>query len=193
MHSSSRPRQGIAAVPQAQGLYDPRFEHDSCGVGFVAHIKGKASNAIVTRALEMLENMSHRGACGCEPDSGDGAGIMVGTPDKFFRRKAGELGFKLPKAGEYAVAMLFLPKDLASRRACEILFERVIEEYDMKVLGWRDVPTNNQFVGATPKLTEPRIRQAFVGMGDHFYNRADFDRRMYVVRNRVENVIEFGD
>ncbi len=180
-------------MPPPQGLYDPAFEHDSCGVGFIAHIKGKASNPIVLRALEMLENMNHRGACGCEPDSGDGAGIMVATPDKFFRRKAGELGFKLPKPGDYAVAMLFLPKDLVSRRACEALFERIVREYDMRVLGWRDVPTNNQFVGNTPKLTEPRIRQAFVAMAETFYNRADFNHRLYLVRQRVENVIEFGD
>src|SRR5450755_1481363 len=87
-------------LPPAQGLYDPQFEKDACGVGFIAHLKGKASNSIVLRAMEMLENMHHRGGCGCEPDSGDGAGIMVGTPDKFFRRKAAELGFKLPKQGE---------------------------------------------------------------------------------------------
>jgi glutamate synthase domain-containing protein 2/glutamate synthase domain-containing protein 1 len=180
-------------LPRAQGLYDPRFEHDSCGVGFVANIKGKPSNLIVQRALEMLENMGHRGACGCETDSGDGAGIMISTPDKFFRRKAGELGFKLPKPGEYAVAMLFLPKDLVARRWCENLFERIIREYDMRLIGWRDVPTNNQFVGPTPKLSEPRIRQAFVGIGETFYNRADFNRRMYLVRQRVENVIEYGE
>jgi glutamate synthase (NADPH) large chain len=180
-------------LPPKQGLYDPAFEHDSCGVGFVAHIKGRADNGIVQRGLEMLENMSHRGACGCEPDSGDGAGILVNTPDKFFRRKCGELGFKLPKLGEYACAMVFLPKDLVARRICENLFEKTIRDYDMTVLGWRDVPVNSQFVGPTPKRSEPRIRQCFVGMGEHFYNRTDFNRRMYLVRQRTENQIEFGD
>src|SRR5438552_17998057 len=105
---------GVAAtrIPARQGLYDPRFEHDSCGVGFICHIKGKAHNKIVSQALEMLENMNHRGACGCEIDSGDGAGIMASLPDKFFRRESMKWGFKLPKYGEYGVAMCFLPKEL---------------------------------------------------------------------------------
>src|SRR5271155_1454151 len=103
--------------PPAQGLYDPQFEHDSCGVGFICHMKGKASNKIVQDALLMLENMSHRGACGCEPDSGDGAGILVKMPHEFFTRKARELGIRLPKPGNYAVGMIFLPKDLVLRRA----------------------------------------------------------------------------
>ena len=183
----------IRGYPAPQGLYLPDYEHDACGFGFVCHIKGKASNQIVLRGLDMLENMHHRGACGCEPDSGDGAGIMVQTPDKFFRRKAAELGFKIPKAGEYAVAMTFLPKDLVARRWCEHLLERMCREYGMTVLGWRDVPTNSQFLGPTPKLNEPRIRQAFIAPDERFYNRADFNRRLYVVRQRTENAVEFGD
>jgi glutamate synthase domain-containing protein 2/glutamate synthase domain-containing protein 1/glutamate synthase domain-containing protein 3 len=161
-------------------------------VGFIAHIKGKADHSLVMRALDMLENMSHRGACGCEPDSGDGAGILVNTPDKFFRRKCAELGFKLPKLGEYACGMLFLPKDLVARRICEEIFERTVRQYGMVLLGWRDVPVNSQFVGPTPRRSEPRIRQCFVGMGETFYNRTDFNRRLYLVRQRAENQIEFG-
>jgi glutamate synthase domain-containing protein 2/glutamate synthase domain-containing protein 1/glutamate synthase domain-containing protein 3 len=183
----------VVGYPKPQGLYDPSFEHDSCGVGFIAHIKGKADHSLVMRALDMLENMSHRGACGCEPDSGDGAGILVNTPDKFFRRKCSELGFKLPKFGEYACGMLFLPKDLVARRICEEIFERTVRQYGMTVLGWRDVPVNSQFVGPTPRRSEPRIRQCFVGMGETFYNRTDFNRRLYLVRQRAENQIEFGD
>jgi glutamate synthase domain-containing protein 1 len=180
-------------LPPAQGLYDPRYEHDACGVGFVCHIKGKASAKIVDQALTMLENMNHRGACGCEPDSGDGAGIMVSTPDKFWRKEASKLGIKLPKQGEYGVGMMFLPKDLVARRECEHIFEKVVRDYGMIVLGWRDVPVNHKAVGPTPRKMEPRIRQAFVGMGETFYNRQDFDRRMYLVRQRTENIIEFGD
>jgi glutamate synthase (NADPH/NADH) large chain len=186
-------RTRMHGLPPAQGLYDPQFEKDSCGVGFIAHLKGKASNSIVLRAMEMLENMNHRGGCGCEPDSGDGAGIMVGTPDKFFRRKAGELGFKLPKLGEYAVGMVFLPRDLVSRRECEAVLEKIIRDYGMVVLGWRDVPVNGEFVGPTPRKSEPRIRQLFVGMGETFYNRQDFNRRLYLVRQRAENAIEHGE
>src|SRR5438309_5597264 len=109
------------------GLYDPRFEHDSCGVGFICHIKGKAHNKIVSQALEMLENMNHRGACGCEIDSGDGAGIMASLPDKFFRRESMKWGFKLPKYGEYGVAMCFLPKDLIARQEGERILESVVK------------------------------------------------------------------
>src|ERR671916_192113 len=115
----------MKGLPQPQGLYHPDSEHDACGVGFICHIKGKPSHKIVSDALLMLENMNHRGACGCEPDSGDGAGIMVRTPDKLFRREAKRLGFKLPKHGEYGVAMCFLPQEMVGRLQCERLFEKV--------------------------------------------------------------------
>ncbi|HMB94452.1 MAG TPA: hypothetical protein VKK61_00275, partial [Tepidisphaeraceae bacterium] len=180
-------------LPPQQGLYHHAFEHDACGVGFLCNIKGKASNRIVAQGLEMLENMNHRGACGCESDSGDGAGIMVATPDKFFRREAVKWGFKLPKFGEYGVAMCFLPKDLVARQECERILENAARTYGMTVLGWRDVPTNENFVGPTPKRTEPKIRQCFIGMGEAFYNRKDFNRRMYLVRQRTENQVEFGE
>src|SRR4029078_9744684 len=130
--------------PPAQGLYDPAFEHDACGVGFVCHMKGKASHTIVDNALLMLENMNQRGACACEPDSGDGAGILVRMPDKFYRRKCKELGINLPKEGHYGVGMTFLPKDLVARRECEKEFEKIVREYGMVTLGWRDVPVNNK-------------------------------------------------
>ena len=178
--------------PSAQGLYLPEFERDACGVGFIANVKGKQSHKLVTNALEILENMEHRGAVGCEPDSGDGCGILTGTPDKFFRRECAKLGFKLPKANEYAVAMCFLPQDLVSRQVCENRLEELVDEYGMTLLGWRDVPVNSKLLGPTPAKTEPRIRQAFVGMTEGFYNRADFNRRLYLVRQRCENDIEFG-
>ena len=179
-------------LPSAQGLYDPRFEHDSCGVAFICHMKGTASHQIVSDALLMLENMSHRGACGCEADSGDGAGIMVRTPDRFFRREAKILGISLPPAGQYAVAMCFLPRDVVARNQCERALEGVAKENGMVVLGWRDVPTDSTAVGPTPRQTEPKIRQCFVAPGASFFNKADFDRRLYLVRQRAENLVEFG-
>ncbi|HYO08551.1 MAG TPA: glutamate synthase large subunit [Tepidisphaeraceae bacterium] len=186
-------RRDIIGYHPAQGLYLPEFEHDACGVGFICHIKGKASNAIVANALTMLERMNHRGGCGCDPDSGDGAGILVGLPDKFFRREMKKQGVALPKQGQYGVAQVFLPKDMVSRSHCINLFEEVVEQYGMKMLGWRDVPTNEKFCGPTPKKTEPKIRQAFVAPAEKFYNRGDFDRRLYLVRQRIENLLEFGD
>ena len=179
-------------APQ-QGLYDPQFEHDACGVGFICHMKGKPSHSIVTNALQMLENMNHRGACGCEEDSGDGAGIMVRTPDRFLRRKCAEVGIILPPPGQYACGMVFLPQGMRARYEAERAFEQVVREYGMVVLGWRDVPINDTFVGPTPKKTMPRIRQVFVAPGQTFFNRADFDRRLYFVRQRAENMIEFDE
>ncbi|HQH25973.1 MAG TPA: glutamate synthase large subunit, partial [Oligoflexia bacterium] len=176
-----------------EGLYDPRFEHDSCGVGFICHLKGVPSHEIVSNALLVLENMNHRGACGCEPDSGDGAGIVVRTPDAFLRRKCRELGIDLPPLGQYACGMIFLPRDMVSRRMCEKALEGVLEEYGMVVLGWRDVPVDSRHVGPTPRKSEPVIRQIFVAPGQTFFNRTDFDRRLYLVRQRAENLVEFGD
>src|SRR5215468_7485157 len=149
-------------LPSAQGLYDPRYEHDSCGVGFICHIKGKASHKIVNDALRMLENMSHRGACGCEPDSGDGAGILVRTPDKFLRRECKKMGIELPPPGQYGVAMCFLPQEQSACQECEQTLERIARDNGMVVLGWRDVPVDNRKIGPTPKRSEPRIRQCFV-------------------------------
>ena len=180
-------------LPPAQGLYDPSFEHDACGVGFICHMKGQPSHSIVSNALLMLENMNHRGASGSEPDSGDGAGILIRTPDKFLRKKCAELGINLPPLGQYACGMIFLPQDMRARYEAERAFENVVREYGMVVLGWRDVPVNDKFVGPTPKKVMPRIRQVFVAPGQTFFNRADFDRRLYFVRQRAENVIEFNE
>src|SRR5687768_3614256 len=147
----SLPGQRIPGLPPPQGLYDPRFEHDACGVGFICHIKGKASNNIVDDALQMLERMNHRGGCGCEPDSGDGAGILVRMPDKVLRREMAKKGITLPPAGQFGVSQVFLPKDMVSRHACERVVEKTIRDYGMTVLAWRDVPTNQKFVGPTPR------------------------------------------
>src|SRR3954467_1325660 len=136
----------MKGLPGPQGLYHPDYEHDACGVGFICHIKGKASHSIVTDALEMLERMNHRGGCGCETDSGDGAGLLVRMPDAFLREKCAALGITLPKQGQYAMGMVFLPRDPKSRKECEAIFERIAREYEMVVLGWRDVPVDNKWV-----------------------------------------------
>src|SRR3954468_259598 len=186
-------RRNIIGYRPPEGLYLPEYEHDACGVGFICHIKGKSSNTIVDNALTMLERMNHRGGCGCDPASGDGAGLLVKLPDKFLRREMKKQGVTLPTAGQYGVAQIFLPKDMVSRSRCIAMVEEVVEEYGMTVLGWRDVPTNQKFIGATPKKTEPKIRQLFVAPAEGFFNRKDFDRRLYLVRQRVENLLEFGD
>ncbi|HEX8914165.1 MAG TPA: glutamate synthase large subunit, partial [Humisphaera sp.] len=183
----------MQGLPPAQGLYDPQFEHDACGVGFICHMKGQASHQIVVDALQMLSNMNHRGGCGCEEDSGDGAGILVRLPDEFLRAEAAKLGITLPVAGSYAVGMTFFPQDRGALEEAKGAFEKVIRDYGMVVLGWRDVPTDERFVGPTPKKVMPKIMQVFVGMGDTFYNRTDFERRLYLVRQRAENVIEFNE
>jgi glutamate synthase domain-containing protein 2/glutamate synthase domain-containing protein 1/glutamate synthase domain-containing protein 3 len=182
----------MTGLPSQQGLYDPAFEHDACGVGFICHIKGHESHQIVADALKMLENMNHRGACGCEEDSGDGAGILIKTPDAFFRRECKKLNITLPPVGQYGVGMIFLPQDAVQRHICERILERVARDNGMKVLGWRDVPVDNNFVGPTPRNVEPRIRQVFLSFGDIFFNKKDFDRRLYLVRQRTENEVEFG-
>ena len=181
---------GIPGLPLAQGLYDPRFEHDACGFGFIANIKNITSHKCVDNALTMLENMEHRGACGCEPTSGDGAGILVATPDKFFRKEARRLGFTLPKKGKYAVAMMFLPQDMVAREQAEEFFVDMLSRYDMNVLGWRDVPVNKRACGPTPLAVMPRIRQCFVAPTENFYNKSDFNRRLYLIRQQVENYVE---
>jgi glutamate synthase domain-containing protein 2/glutamate synthase domain-containing protein 1/glutamate synthase domain-containing protein 3 len=182
----------MKGLPPAQGLYNPQYEHDACGVGFVCHIKGQASHKIVSDALLMLENMNHRGACGCEPDSGDGAGILVKMPDAFFRRECKKLGIALPTAGKFGVGMVFLPQDMVSRIECQRILENVVRDNGMVVLGWRDVPIDEAHVGPTPKSVMPKIRQIFVAPEDKFFNKKDFDRRLYLVRQRAENEIEFS-
>jgi glutamate synthase domain-containing protein 2/glutamate synthase domain-containing protein 1/glutamate synthase domain-containing protein 3 len=180
-----------AKRPGAQGLYNPQFEHDACGVGFVCQIKGQASHEIIDMSIEVLNNLDHRGACGCDPNTGDGAGILVSMPDKFLRRVCmEECGFLLPPKGDYAAATLFLPPSENERIQHEILLEKLINDYDMNLLGWRDVPVRSEVLGEVSRSSEPRIRQVFVGMKSSFYNRKDFERRLYLVRQRVENLSE---
>ncbi len=154
-----------AGLPPAQGLYDPRHEHDACGVGFVAHIKGRKSHDIVAKGLTILNNLRHRGATGADPLHGDGAGLLVQIPDAFFREEMGRQGVKLPKAGAYGVGMIFLPRNPAARAACVREIERAIANEGQTLLGWRKVPVDDSSLGETARGTMPVISQVFVGAG----------------------------
>ena len=177
----------------AQGLYDPRFERDACGVGFVVNIKGIQSHKLVEQALEVSVNLLHRGACGCEPNTGDGAGLLLQLPDKFLRRETAALGFDLPKSGEYGVGMLFLPQQANERARVEEQVARIAAEEGLSVLGWRTVPTNNSLLGATAKQAEPLIRQVFIGWtgdaGEQQDSHAQFERKLYVIRMRLTRAV----
>ena len=144
--------------PPKQGLYDPSLEHDACGFGFVADIKGRASHGIVSSALEVLNNLEHRGATGAEKDTGDGAGILFQIPQAFFARECDRLGIRLPAFGKYGVGMVFLPPDVAGREEIQRHFAQIVETEGQKILGWRDVPTDNARLGATARAHQPAIR-----------------------------------
>jgi glutamate synthase (ferredoxin) len=185
-------------LPHQQGLYDPGHEHDACGVGFVVDLKARKSHDIIAKALEILFNLEHRGACGCEKNTGDGAGILLQTPDAFLRKEADRLGFRLPREGEYGAALVFLPTDDADRARCQGLFEQVVREEGQAVLGWRDVPTNNSMIGPTAKRGEPVMKQLFIGRRDdgmrHFgADELAFERKLYVIRKRIEKAVRESD
>ena len=148
-----------AQPPSARGLYDPRHEHDACGVGFVVHAKGRRSHAIVRHALQVLINLEHRGACGCEANTGDGAGILIEMPDRFFRKEAERLQFTLPAERWYGAGLVFLPKDDDARRQVEATIERIVAEEGQQVLGWREVPTDDSALGPRAVAAEPAFRQ----------------------------------
>jgi glutamate synthase (ferredoxin) len=181
-----------AGLPPKQGLYDPRFEHDACGVGFVVHIKGNKSHGIVEQALTVLENLDHRGACGCEENTGDGAGILLQIPHAFLERACEGLGFRLPEPGEYGVGMVFLPDDRKQRRHCERTLEEIIASEGQRLLGWRKVPTDNIYLGETAKSCEPFVRQVFIGRGPDVKDPMAFERKLYVIRRRAENALRYG-
>src|SRR5712664_54583 len=142
-------------APTKQGLYDPRFEHDTCGVGFVVDLKGRRSHSIVQKAIEVLINLEHRGACGCEKNTGDGAGISVQTPHAFLLGQCASLNIDLPAFGQYGFGMVFLPTEASDREQVEQLFESVAQDEGQTVLGWRDVPTDDSAIGPTAKSSEP--------------------------------------
>ena len=182
----------IASLPPRQGLYDPRFEHDACGVGFVVNIKGDKSHEIVEQALTVLQNLDHRGACGCEENTGDGAGVLLQVPHAFFEPACDGLGFQLPDPGEYGVGMLFLPDERKQRRQFEKILEDIIAGEGQRLLGWRKVPTDNLYLGETAKSCEPFVRQVFVGRGEGISDDLAFERKLYVIRRRAENAIRYA-
>jgi glutamate synthase (NADPH/NADH) large chain len=176
--------------PQPQGLYDPANEHDACGVGFIAHIKGSKSHAIVEQGLQILKNLTHRGAVGADPLAGDGAGILLQIPDAFLREEMTALGVELPPPGRYGVGMVFLPREPASRIACEQEIERAVRAEGQVLLGWRDVPRDASVLGESVKRIEPVIRQVFVGAGADVTVTDAFERKLYVIRKRSGHAIQ---
>jgi glutamate synthase (NADPH/NADH) large chain len=181
---------GSGFPPPAQGLYDPRTESDACGVGFVVHIKGQRSHHIVRKALQVLINLEHRGACGCEANTGDGAGILIQTPDAFLRKV---VSFALPPAGAYGAGLVFLPHEESDRDRIKDLIARIVEEEGQTLLGWRDVPTDNRLVGDSARATQPVFEQVFIGARVDVATeegRARFERKLYVIRKRVEHAVD---
>ena len=176
-----------------KGLYRPEFEHDSCGVGFVVDIKGRKSHKIITNALTILKNLIHRGACGCEENTGDGVGILTQLPHKFFVRVCKEIGIDLPCFEQYGAGMVFLPNDLEQSGQCQQQFAQIIEEEGQQVLGWRTVPTDDSLLGPTAKSSQPSFKQVFIGRSNEINDAAEFERKLYVIRKRIEHVISNSD
>ena len=187
VNNSSLPMQ--QGLPEQQGLYDPRQERDACGVGFVAHIKGKQSHDMILQGLQILENLTHRGAVGADPLAGDGAGILLQIPDQFLRDEMGWGEIQLPPAGEYGVGMLFLPRDAAARAACEKIIEEKIADEGQQLLGWRDVPVDSSGLGESVKKVEPVVRQVFIGRGRNCADNDAFERKLFVIRKIVEHAV----
>ncbi len=178
------------AVPQRQGMYDPVNEHDACGVGFVAHMKGQKSHSIVEQGLLILKNLDHRGAVGADPLQGDGAGILIQIPDQLYREELAKQGITLPQAGEYGVGMVFLPQEAASRLACQEEIERAVRGEGQIVLGWRDVPVNRDMpMSPAVKAKEPVIRQIFVARGQDVLVTDALERKLYIIRKRASHAI----
>jgi len=181
-----------SASPAKQGLYDPAFEHDACGVGFIAHIKNKKSHDIIEKGMEILLRLTHRGATGADPREGDGAGILIQIPDGFFRAVTPELKIELPVAGEYGVGMVFLPQNNDYRASCENIIEQTITEEGQIFLGWRDVPTDTAGADLPESVTccKPVIRQVFIGKGEHCADQDALERKLYVIRRVARNRID---
>jgi glutamate synthase domain-containing protein 2/glutamate synthase domain-containing protein 1/glutamate synthase domain-containing protein 3 len=177
-----------SGLPPAQGLYDPRNEHDACGIGFVASISGQKSHEIIRKGIQVLLNLAHRGACGCDPETGDGAGVLIQIPHKFFVRECEKLGFKLPKPGSYGVGMTFLPVEKHQRLQCEGILERIVREEGLTLIGWRDTPVYASAIGRVARASQPYIQQIFVGCAPGTDEDA-FERKLYVVRKRAENEV----
>ncbi len=178
-----------SGAPAPQGLYDPRQEHDACGVGFVANIKGRKSHQIVRNGLRILANLTHRGATGYDPKLGDGAGILMQIPDAFLRKEALKLNINLPAEGQYACGTIFLPQSINGRLACESIITRIIHEEEQHFLGWRDVPRDNSNIADAARAVEPVMRQVFIQQGSSVTDQDHFERKLFVIRKRVEHAV----
>jgi glutamate synthase domain-containing protein 2/glutamate synthase domain-containing protein 1/glutamate synthase domain-containing protein 3 len=180
-------------VPTKQGLYDPRFEHDSCGVGFVCDVKGAKSNDIVRQGLEVLSRLSHRGATGADPKTGDGAGVLIQIPHKFFATVAHEVNINLPSPGLYGTGLVFLPRDEKERGFCKRVASGVIKDEGQLLLGWRSVPIDNSDIGRTARQAQPVIEQPFIARNHKIKDQLDFERRLYVIRRQIEKIIRLSN
>ncbi|MCX5710630.1 MAG: glutamate synthase large subunit, partial [Candidatus Omnitrophica bacterium] len=176
-------------LPKKQGLYDPRFEHDACGVGFVCDIKGRRSHEIIRQGLEVLRRLAHRGATGADPKTGDGAGILIQVPHEFLLKACKREGINLPAQGEYGTGLVNLPRDDSERKICKEVFEKFIKSEGVVLLGWRKVPVDNSDIGNTAKVTEPVIEQVFIGQTGALKDQLAFERKLYLIRKQIENSI----
>lgn len=177
-------------LPDRQGLYDPRFEHDSCGVGFVCHINGIVSHECIVNGLNVLDRLSHRGATGADPKTGDGAGVLIQVPHEFCLKVASKSGITLPAQGLYATGLAFLPKSPAAQKSCVKIFENTLKAEGLKFLGWRKVPVNSSVIGDTARATEPDILQPFIGKSpEDGVDQIRFERHLYIARKKIENAI----
>lgn len=191
-HSMEPEQCGQLRAPGKQGLYDPQFEHEACGVGFVVNIRGRKSHDIIKQALDILTNLRHRGACGCESNTGDGAGILMQMPHTFLKMACAQIGLSLPEFGHYGTGFVFMPVNTRELEKCRNIFEQIIKEEGQKVLGWRRVPTNNSPLGETALRCEPAMWQVFIGRNPALEDDLAFERKLYVIRRRVENAIRYG-
>ncbi|MFA5084942.1 MAG: glutamate synthase large subunit [Candidatus Omnitrophota bacterium] len=176
-------------LPEKQGLYDPAFEHDACGVGFVCDIAGNRSNETVMKGLEVLDRLSHRGATGADPRTGDGAGLLIQMPHEFFARVSPEAGIELPSLGNYGTGLIFLPTDNKDRESCKEILSAIVKKEGQNILGWRSVPVDDSDIGTSAKNTQPVIEQIFIKRGETTGCGLSFERKLYVIRKRAENKI----
>src|SRR5579862_4964052 len=186
---SAQKRRLPSGRPGKQGLYDPWYEHEACGVGFVVDVKGRKSHRILQQAIQVLQNLDHRGACGCEANTGDGAGVLIQMPHAYYQQVAKKERLSLPGPGEYASGLVFLPRSPTKRRRLAEVFEHIIQSEGQTLLGWRTVPTNNASLGETARASEPFIRQVFIGRNAAIKDDMEFERKLYVIRKRAYSEI----
>jgi glutamate synthase (ferredoxin) len=190
---SNQPQPFPTGLPPKQGLYNPSFEHDACGTGFVVNTIGVVSHKIIEHALTILDNLYHRGASGSESNTGDGAGVLIQTPHTFLENACNAAGFELPGPRYYGVGMFFMPTDDEQRLQMEKIFEKIVLEEGQRVLGWRTVPTDGGLLGATARAAQPVVRQVFIERSLYLKDRMSFERKLYVIRKSAEKALRYGN